>query len=108
MRWIRYAGAKEMANVIRSICCTLTGKEVDEISGVAVGKFVEHARQGSKKALNVWLESHLENPYPTADEKSELMEQTQLSKKQVESWFERARKERGIQRKKPKKASAKS
>jgi hypothetical protein len=88
-----------MVNVIRSICSTLTGQEVDEISGVAVGKFVEHARQGSKKALNVWLQNHLYNPYPTTDEKGVLMQQTGLSKKRVETWFKVARKKKGIQRK---------
>ncbi len=42
--------------------------------------------------LKDWLEIHKENPYPDDNEKLQLMQQTKLSKKQVENWFVNARK----------------
>lgn len=41
--------------------------------------------------LRAWLGSHLGNPYPTEDEKQQLVEQTGLSIVQVSNWFINAR-----------------
>lgn len=37
--------------------------------------------------LNEWLSNHLDNPYPTASEKKELIEKTNLSSVQLSNWF---------------------
>ncbi|GMM42709.1 Cup9 protein [Hanseniaspora uvarum] len=37
--------------------------------------------------LNEWLSDHLDNPYPTASEKKELIEKTNLSSVQLSNWF---------------------
>ncbi|CAR30245.1 Cup9p [Lachancea thermotolerans CBS 6340] len=37
--------------------------------------------------LNAWLASHLNNPYPSPQEKRELLVQTGLSKVQLSNWF---------------------
>lgn len=37
--------------------------------------------------LNEWLSNHLDNPYPTAVEKKELIAKTNLSSVQLSNWF---------------------
>lgn len=39
------------------------------------------------RVLNTWLLNHLDNPYPTAEEKQELLERTGLTKVQLSNWF---------------------
>ena len=41
--------------------------------------------------LTAWLKSHLDNPYPTASQKQELMERTGLHETQLSIWFRVAR-----------------
>jgi hypothetical protein len=41
--------------------------------------------------LREWLENHLENPYPTEDEKEILMNKTQLTMAQINNYFINAR-----------------
>ena len=53
----------------------------------------------AKAHLESWLYSHLDNPFPTEDEKMILAQQTGSSKVQVENWFDDAWKERGSKRK---------
>jgi hypothetical protein len=45
-----------------------------------------------KDILNSWLNSNQNHPYPTAEEKKELIESTGLTKTQIENWFGNARK----------------
>lgn len=42
--------------------------------------------------LNSFLSSRIENPYPTEEEKTMLEKETQLTRKQIDSWFTNARK----------------
>lgn len=42
--------------------------------------------------LKKWLVDHKENPYPSEEEKQNLLKQTNLSKRQLENWFVNARK----------------
>lgn len=46
---------------------------------------------GVKKTLMSWLQSHKTNPFPTPDEKLELIECTGLSMIQINNWFINAR-----------------
>lgn len=41
--------------------------------------------------LKQWLFDHIDNPYPTVDEKIELMKVTNLSRKRIDAWFKNAR-----------------
>lgn len=41
--------------------------------------------------LAEWFQRHIENPYPTPEEKVILCERTQLSIKQLDTWFINAR-----------------
>ena len=52
----------------------------------------------AKATLSVWFEAHKQNPYPTEEEKGELMESSGLRKRQIESWFEKERKAKGIRK----------
>lgn len=42
--------------------------------------------------LNTWLEGHLDDPYPSREEKQEFMEKTSLDRKQIDTWFCNVRK----------------
>jgi len=44
--------------------------------------------------LKNWLNSHLDNPYPTYKEKESLSKESGLSKRQIQNWFTNARKVR--------------
>ncbi len=44
--------------------------------------------------LNNFLAQSIENPYPTEEEKIMLENETQLTRKQIDSWFTNARKRR--------------
>lgn len=49
-------------------------------------------RSGKKtRALSNWFATHLDHPYPSEDEKSELAKQCGMSKTQVINWFANAR-----------------
>ena len=41
--------------------------------------------------LKQWLFDHIDNPYPTVDEKKELMKVTNLNRKRIDAWFKNAR-----------------
>ncbi|OCK87770.1 uncharacterized protein K441DRAFT_682402 [Cenococcum geophilum 1.58] len=41
----------------------------------------------SVSILKIWLEKHMENPYPTSQEKTELAAMAHLSVQQVSNWF---------------------
>ena len=41
--------------------------------------------------LKQWLFDHIDNPYPTVDEKQELMKVTSLTRKRIDAWFKNAR-----------------
>lgn len=41
--------------------------------------------------LKQWLFEHIDNPYPTVDEKKRLMEVTNLNRKRIDAWFKNAR-----------------
>lgn len=45
----------------------------------------------TKETLLVWLENHLDNPYPTEQDKQQLAMETSLSVAQVNNWFVNAR-----------------
>ena len=42
--------------------------------------------------LRDWLNSRLDNPYPTHKEKDLLSKESELSKRQIQNWFTNARK----------------
>ncbi|KAI1433128.1 hypothetical protein GGR50DRAFT_539495 [Xylaria sp. CBS 124048] len=44
--------------------------------------------------LRAWFVDHLQHPYPTEDEKQELMRQTNLQMNQISNWFINARRRR--------------
>lgn len=46
--------------------------------------------------LEDWLAAHGDNPYPTSEERHDLIEATGLSKKQVNTWFSNARRRRQL------------
>lgn len=41
--------------------------------------------------LKKWLFDHVDVPYPSEDEKTDLMDQTELTLKQINNWFSNAR-----------------
>lgn len=43
------------------------------------------------ETLRAWLHAHVHHPYPTDEEKSELMNQTGLTLNQISNWFINAR-----------------
>lgn len=45
-----------------------------------------------KELLDTWLQTHINNPYPSDDEKVYLAQETGLDKEQVSNWFVNARK----------------
>ncbi|KAK1736433.1 hypothetical protein QTG54_013033, partial [Skeletonema marinoi] len=47
--------------------------------------------KGAAIILDEWLMSHLDNPYPSEQEKITLMEKAGIDKKQLCNWFDRAR-----------------
>jgi hypothetical protein len=60
-------------------------------------KWTHEKRSLSKAAVQIlkaWMfsEKHIENPYPSENEKHRLMEQTGLTKKQLTNWFTNSRK----------------
>lgn len=44
--------------------------------------------------LRSWLNAHVQHPYPTDEEKAELMKQTGLTLNQISNWFINARRRR--------------
>ena len=46
----------------------------------------------SVNILKVWLQKHIDNPYPTHKEKDQLSKESNLSKRQIQNWFTNARK----------------
>jgi hypothetical protein len=48
--------------------------------------------------LTTWLESHINNPYPTETEKLDLIKATNLERVQLENWMVNTRKRRLLQR----------
>jgi hypothetical protein len=46
------------------------------------------------KIFSGWANKHLSHPFPTATEKSSLMEETGLDKEQLEDWFKKYRQKR--------------
>jgi hypothetical protein len=46
------------------------------------------------EVLRVWLNSNLQHPYPTDEEKAQLMKQTGLTLNQISNWFINARRRR--------------
>ncbi|KAL0480682.1 homeobox-like protein [Acrasis kona] len=43
--------------------------------------------QEASTILNEWFTNHIEDPYPTKEQKDELLSQTGLSRKQLKDWF---------------------
>ena len=41
--------------------------------------------------LKVWMSEHIDNPYPTKEDKEELMKKTGIDGKQLRTWFNNAR-----------------
>ncbi|KAI0970138.1 homeobox KN domain-containing protein [Xylaria arbuscula] len=66
-----------------------------EIPGDAISPLPNkrlHSRSVRKtQLLRNWFSTHLDHPYPSEEEKSRLIEQSGLSKKQVTDWFTNAR-----------------
>jgi hypothetical protein len=61
-----------------------------------VGGTMQRKRRGNlpketTDRLKAWLVAHLQHPYPTEDEKQQLMRQTGLQMYQVSNWFINAR-----------------
>lgn len=48
----------------------------------------------SVNTLKIWLNQHIDNPYPTHKEKELLSKESGLSKRQIQNWFTNARKVR--------------
>lgn len=46
------------------------------------------------EVLRVWLNSNLQHPYPTDEEKAQLMKETGLTLNQISNWFINARRRR--------------
>jgi hypothetical protein len=44
------------------------------------------------KVLNKWFNAHLNNPYPTEDERIEICDKTGLTRKQLRVWLINSRK----------------
>lgn len=47
---------------------------------------------GARRVLAEWVEKHMEDPYPTTEEKQEIASAAQLSLRQVNDWFTNYRK----------------
>ena len=65
---------------------------VDSSSLSATSKRYYHPKEAAA-TLKAWLLSpeHINNPFPTQDEKKELMQQTGFDKTQLNNWFTNAR-----------------
>jgi hypothetical protein len=48
------------------------------------------------KILEKWFESHIDNPYPTEEERVQICKKTNLSRKQLRVWLINSRKVRFI------------
>lgn len=64
--------------------------------GGLVGETKQRKRRGNlpketTDKLRAWFVAHLQHPYPTEDEKQELMRQTGLQMNQISNWFINAR-----------------
>ena len=55
-------------------------------------RFPRHA----VKVLRDWLDAHSENPYPTEEEKADLVERTELKPSQIANWLANARRRRKV------------
>ncbi|SPO02813.1 uncharacterized protein DNG_05488 [Cephalotrichum gorgonifer] len=67
-----------------------------DMSQVAGGDTRQRKRRGNlpketTDKLRAWFVAHLHHPYPTEDEKQELMRQTGLQMNQISNWFINAR-----------------
>ncbi|KAL7795776.1 homeobox KN domain-containing protein [Trichoderma ceciliae] len=67
-----------------------------DLGAVAVGDTKQRKRRGNlpketTDKLRAWFVAHLQHPYPTEDEKQELMRQTGLQMNQISNWFINAR-----------------
>ena len=52
----------------------------------------------SVAVLETWFNANINNPYPTKEAKLVLMERSGLKQKQVESWMEKQRRKKGVQK----------
>lgn len=48
--------------------------------------------------LETWFKANITNPYPSKEAKFVLMERSGLKQKQVESWMEKQRRKKGVQK----------
>ncbi|KOO53578.1 knotted1-like homeodomain protein liguleless4a [Chrysochromulina tobinii] len=46
----------------------------------------------ARRVLKTWVEDHLEDPYPSVQDKQQLGAATQLTMKQINDWFTNYRK----------------
>jgi len=72
------------------------------VSGMVagIGGMIDHSKQRKRRGnlpkettdkLRSWFVAHLHHPYPTEDEKQDLMRQTGLQMNQISNWFINAR-----------------
>ena len=56
----------------------------------------KRAPSDSFAVVNTWFDANIDNPYPTEDQKEELVQQSGLKKKQIEDWLYSQRKKKGL------------
>lgn len=82
---------KNGATAFKEVASPTTHDSKDRDTPVSSSKTSQRKRKNFsaeiKHVLNAWLESHVENPYPTAGEKQQLMILTGLSKGYSETKF---------------------
>jgi len=55
-------------------------------------------QKDSVAILETWFNANINNPYPSKEAKLVLMERSGLKQKQVESWMEKQRRKKGVQK----------
>ncbi|EME46435.1 hypothetical protein DOTSEDRAFT_78718, partial [Dothistroma septosporum NZE10] len=65
----------------------------DDVPGSTKRNGIRFPRQ-AVKVLRDWLDAHVDNPYPTEEEKGELEKQTELKPNQIANWLANARRRR--------------
>ncbi|EDO19311.1 hypothetical protein Kpol_1036p56 [Vanderwaltozyma polyspora DSM 70294] len=71
----------------RNTISNVSKKSMKKCHGIIGAGKRSNLPKNSVQILNQWLLNHLQNPYPTPQEKKELLKQTGLTKIQLSNWF---------------------
>ena len=84
-------GLKLQESVTQYRKTLLQNLEVKADEKVCIEGMKRELTKSSKTVLKKWFLNHQDNPYPTAEEKILLIEDTHLPPKKLDNWFKNAR-----------------